>query len=87
MTAGAHLRPQQLMFAASSHKPPVAALSGEDGRPGKNEQPRMPAGFTLSIITSPGRYHGSSTQIRQGDTAPPAVFGAGQHRTEAVAMT
>ncbi len=66
MTPGACARPDQLMFAARSWVPPVAAISG--GRPGKNEQPRTPSGFTPPAIMSPGQLD-PRTQIRQGDPA------------------
>ena len=66
MTPGACARPLQLMFAARSCVTPVAAVRG--GRPGQNEQPRTPMGFTPPAIMSPG-HTDPRTQIRQGDPA------------------
>jgi hypothetical protein len=66
MTIGARARPNQLMSAARSCTPPVAAGSG--GRPEQSEQPRPHRGSPhrpscRRVVSDP------RTQIRQGDPA------------------
>ncbi len=68
MTTGVHLRPEQLMLAAGSR---IRLSSSRAIGPvvlGRMSSRAHTLGFTPSIIMSPGRNSGLSTQIRQGDT-------------------